>query len=146
VKSFSLSLVGSVVILIVVVFVSNAFARGSHRGAGGERVAGGNPCNSAAMLDLSLSVIDIMIKTSGAQAVALDELKKVVKVNSDGMLRVCSGQNLISVPAKLAAAEQRLEVALTGVRKIRPVAEKFYATLNDEQKAQANNLLDWRGL
>ena len=34
----------------------------------------------------------------------------------------------------------------TGVRKLKPVAEKFYATLNDEQKAHASLYVDWPGL
>ena len=103
-------------------------------------------CNSAALLDLSLSNVDIMIKTAGNQTAALEELKKIAKENSDNMSRVCTGDNPMSVPAKLAAAERRLDAALTGARKLKPVAEKFYATLNDEQKAQVNNLVDWRGL
>jgi len=44
------------------------------------------------------------------------------------------------------AADKRLDVALTGVRKLKPLAEKFYVTLNDEQKAQTNVFLDWPGL
>jgi hypothetical protein len=37
-------------------------------------------------------------------------------------------------------------IGTAGARKLKPVAEKFYATLNDEQKAQVNNLVDWPGL
>jgi hypothetical protein len=87
-----------------------------------------------------------MIKTTGTQTAALEELKKVAKEYSDDMSRVCAGENPMSLPAKLAAAERRLDAALAGARKLKPVAEKFYATLNDEQKAQVNNLVDWPGL
>jgi hypothetical protein len=87
-----------------------------------------------------------MIKTSGIQTTALDELKKVAREISDTVSRVCTGDSPMSVPAKLAAAEKRLESALTGTRKLKPVAEIFYATLNDERKTQANNLVDWPGL
>ena len=52
----------------------------------------------------------------------------------------------MSLPAKMAAAEKRLDATLNGARKLKPVAEKFYATLNDEQKAQVNSLVDWPGL
>jgi hypothetical protein len=103
-------------------------------------------CTSAMLLDLSLSNIDIMIKTSGTQTAALEELKKVAKENSDNMSRVCAGDSPMSVPAKLTAAEKRLDAALTGARRLKPVAEKFYSTLNEEQKAQTNSLVDWRGL
>jgi hypothetical protein len=145
-KSLSRPFVTSVVILFVIVLASGAFARGGHRGARGGGFAGGNLCNSATLFDLSLSSLDIMIKTSGPQTAALDELKKVAKEYSDKMSGACAGDSPMSVPAKLAAAEKRLEVALSGTRKIRPIAENFYATLNDEQKAQANGLLDWPGL
>jgi hypothetical protein len=87
-----------------------------------------------------------MIKTSGTQTAALEELKRVAKENSDDMSRVCAGDSPVSFPAKLAAAEKRLDATLSGARKLKPVAERFYATLNDEQKAQVNNLVDWRGL
>jgi hypothetical protein len=141
-KSLSRYVVVSVVLLSAVALVSGALARGGHRGGRGGGAGGASLCSSAALLDLSLSNIDIMIKTSGIQTTALDELKKVTKEYIDNMARACAGDSPMSVPAKLAAAEKRLEAALTGARKLKPVAEKFYATLNDEQKAQANNLVD----
>ena len=150
-KSLSRYLVVSVVLLSAVALVSGALARGGHRGGrggggAGAGAGGASLCSSAALLDLSLSNVDIMIKTSGNQTVALEELKKVAKENSDDMSRVCAGENPMSLPAKMAAAEKRLDATLNGARKLKPVAEKFYATLNDEQKAQVNNLLDWPGL
>jgi hypothetical protein len=143
-KGLSRYLVASVALLSAVALVSGALARGGHgrgRGAGG-----GSLCSSATLLDLSLSNIDIMIKTSGNQTTALDELKKVAKENFDTMSRVCAGENPMSLPAKLTAAEKRLDATLNGTHKLKSVAEKFYATLNDEQKAQVNNLVDWPGL
>ena len=63
------------------------------------------------------------------------------------MARVCTGDSPADVPAKLAAADKRLDAAaLSGIRKLRPLAEKFYATLNDEQKAETNLFVDWPGL
>jgi len=52
----------------------------------------------------------------------------------------------MDIPAKLAASDKRLEAAFTSVRKLKPAAEKFYATLNDEQKAQASLFIDLPGL
>jgi hypothetical protein len=144
-KSLSRYLVVSVVLLSVGALVSGALARGGHRGGRGG-AGGASLCSNAALLDLSLSNVDIMIKTTGTQTAALEELKKVVKEYSDDMSRVCAGENPMSLPAKMAAAEKRLDATLNGARKLKPVAEKFYATLNDEQKAQVNNLVDWPGL
>jgi len=136
----------SVVLLSVVVLVSAALARGGHRGGRGGGAGDASLCSSAALLDLSLSNVDIMIKTSGNQTLALEELKKVAKDYSDNMSRVCAGDSPMSFPAKLAAAEDRLNATLTGTHRLKPVAEKFYATLNDEQKVQVNSLVDWPGL
>jgi hypothetical protein len=144
-KSLSRYLVVSVVLLSVGALVSGALARGGHRGGRGG-AGGASLCSNAALLDLSLSNVDIMIKTTGTQTAALEELKKVAKEYSDDMSRVCAGENPMSLPAKLAAAEKRLDATLAGARKLKPVAEKFYATLNDEQKAQVNTLVDWPGL
>ena len=145
-KSLSRYLVVSVVVLSAVAMASVALARGGHRGGRGAGGGGASLCSSAALLDLSLSNVDIMIKTRGTQTAALEELKKVAKENYDDMSRVCAGDSPVSFPAKLAAAEKRLDATLAGARKLKPVAERFYATLNDEQKAQVNNLVDWPGL
>jgi hypothetical protein len=142
-KNLSRYLVVSGVLLSVGSLVSGALARGGHRGGG---AGGASLCSSASLLDLSLSNVDIMIKTTGTQTAALEELKKVAKEYSDDMSRVCAGENPMSFPAKLAAAEKRLDATLAGARKLKPVAENLYATLNDEQKAQVNNLVDWPGL
>ena len=145
-KTASRYWVVSVVLLSVVVLVSAALARGGHRGGRGGGAGGASLCSSAALLDLSLSNIDIMIKTSGNQTLALEELKKVAKDYSDNMSRVCAGDSPMSFPEKLAAAEDRLNATLAGTHRLKPVAEKFYATLNDEQKVQVNSLVDWPGL
>jgi hypothetical protein len=76
------------------------------------------------LLNLSLSNIDIMIKTSGTQTAALEELKKVAKENSDNMSHVCADDSPMSVPAKLTAAEKRLEAAVPTQNSIRP-ANRF---------------------
>jgi len=141
-KSVSRFLVVSIAILSAAALRSDALARGSHRGGR----MGGNLCISGAMLDLSLANLDVMIKVDGKQKAALEELKKGAKEYSDNMSRVCAGDSPTDVPAKLAAADKRLDAALTGIRKLKPLAEKFYVTLNDEQKAQTNLFVDWPGL
>ena len=137
--SASRFLLVGVAILSAASLASVALARGGGR-------MGGNLCISGAMLDLSLANLDVMIKADGPQNAALEELKKGAKQYSDNMSRVCSGDGPTDVPAKLLAADKRLDVALTGVRKLKPLAEKFYVTLNDEQKAQTNVFLGWPGL
>jgi LTXXQ motif family protein len=139
-KSASRFLVVSMAILSAAGLASDALARGGHRGGR----MGGNTCLSGAMLDLSLANLDVMIKVDGRQKAALEELKKGAKEYSDNMAHVFTGDSPTDVPAKLAAADKRLDAALSGIRKLKPLAEKFYATLNDEQKARRTSL--WIGL
>ena len=134
-----------IVLLCIGAATTAALARGGHRG-GGRGGAAGSLCTSAAMLNLSLGSIDVMIKLNDVQQAALGQLKKVARENSDAMVSVCEGETLIKVPEKVDAAEKRLETTLAAVRRLKPVANKFYASLNDEQKAQADKLIDWPGL
>ena len=133
-----------VAMLSAVAIASVAMARGGGRG-GGRIAALGTLCLSGDLFNLSLTRTDILVKTTGQQKAALDELKKAAKEFSDNLSRVCA-DNPPDIPAKAAASEKRLEVVLTGVRKLRPLAEKFYATLTDEQKSEANTFIDWPGL
>jgi LTXXQ motif family protein len=139
-KKASRFLVVSLAILSAAGLASDALARGGHRGGR----MGGNLCLSGAMLDLSLANLDVMIKVDGRQKAALEELKTGAKEYSDSM--ACTGDSPTDVPAKFAAADKRLDAGLSGIRRLKPLAEKFYATLNDDQKAQTNVFVDWPGL
>jgi hypothetical protein len=50
------------------------------------------------------------------------------------MTAVCAGVFPKTLSERLAASENRLDATLAGVRRLKPAAEKFYATLNDAQK------------
>jgi LTXXQ motif family protein len=134
-------------ILSTATLSSTGFARGMHgavraRGGGG---VSGNLCGSGSALETSLAILDILIKPNESQKAALDELKKVAKEYSNNMSRVCAVDIPPSVPEKLAASETFLETALAGTRSLKPVAEKFYASLSDDQKAQVDSLVFWPG-
>ena len=140
-KKASRFLVVGLAILSAAGLASDALARGGHRGGR----MGGNLCLSGAMLDLSLANLDVMIKVDGRQKAALEELKKVPR-NILTTWHVFVRDSPTDVPAKLAAADKRLDAGLSGIRRLKPLAEKFYATLNDDQKAQTNVFVDWPGL
>jgi LTXXQ motif family protein len=145
-KSMSRCLVVSVVILSAAALASVALARGGGR-VGGRGISGSAIlCLSGGQLNRSLTTIGTVISASGSQKTALDDLEKAAKEYSDNMSRVCAGDSPMDIPAKFAASDRRLEAALTGIRKLKPTAEKFYATLSDEQKAQANLFIDLPGL
>jgi hypothetical protein len=139
-------LVVSLVILSVAALASMALARGGGRGGGRGDSGSAILCLSGGQLNRSLSTIRALISASGTQKTALDDLEKAAKEYSDNMSRACAGDSPTDIPAKFATSDRRLEAALTGIRKLKPAAEKFYVTLNDEQKAQANLFIDLPGL
>ena len=87
-----------------------------------------------------------MVKPTPEQQTALNELKTIAKLNVDTMAAACAGSYPSTLPDRLAASEKRLDAALAGVRALKPPAEKFYATLSDEQKSQTSILLLLPGL
>jgi hypothetical protein len=145
-KNRSRCLVVSVVILSAAALASVALARGGGRGGGGGISGGGTLCLSGGRLARSVATIGTLINASGSQKTALEELKKGAREYSDNMSHICTGDSPMDTPAKLAASDQRLEAALTGIRQLKPAADKFYATLSDEQKAKADLFIELPGL
>jgi hypothetical protein len=45
------------------------------------------------------------------------------------------------LPERLAASEKRLETALAGIHRLTPAVDRFYATLTEEQKTEANRAI-----
>ena len=54
----------------------------------------------------------------------------------DAFKAACQPSDVMTPPARMAAAHKRLDMMLDGVKSVRAALEDFYATLNDEQKAQ----------
>ena len=48
----------------------------------------------------------------------------------------CQPGDVMTPPARFAAIAKRLDTMLQAVKQVRAALEDFYATLNDEQKAQ----------
>ncbi|WP_456725702.1 Spy/CpxP family protein refolding chaperone [Bradyrhizobium sp. USDA 3397] len=48
----------------------------------------------------------------------------------------CEPNEVMTPPARMAAIRKRLDVMLDGIKSVRAALDDFYATLNDEQKAQ----------
>ena len=129
--------------LVILALASLTSIATAQRHAGRQMRGGpgiGGVCGSAARLDASISTIEFVLKPSEGQKVSLDELKAAAKLYADAMTAVCA-EYPRSLPQRLTASEQRLDTALAGVRKLRPAAEKFYASLNDQQKPEADLLL-----
>jgi LTXXQ motif family protein len=124
--------------------VAQAQRHGGHHVGGA--LAYGSLCGSAATIGNGVGAIELMVKPTPEQQAALDELKVVAKANAEAMAQACAGAYPGTIPERLAASEKRLDVALAGIRRLKPAAERFYAALNAEQKKEANGLLILPGI
>jgi hypothetical protein len=132
--------------LFVVIFLLSSTSWASARGSrGGTKGAGAAPdiCTSTMVFAGDLARIDGLMKLSDAQAAAFAVVKKIVQDNSDAMFQSCSSDMPLTVPGELASTQKHLVVALAGMQKLIPAMQKFYATLNDQQKALFDGLAYW---
>ena len=110
---------------------------------GGRHVGGAllGLCGSAATISNGLITVEVIVKPTPDQRTMLNEAKKIVEQNAHELAVACTGASRGTMPEQLTASERRLQTALGGVRDIRPALERFYATLSDEQKHEADSLI-----
>jgi LTXXQ motif family protein len=116
----------------------DAYARGSARG----RSVEADLCSgqTAGLTDWPIERIAQTVEPNDTQRAILDELKDATATALD-MLKAACPTALPSTPTgRIEAMRQRLDAMLAAVRTVRPVVEKFYQSLNDEQKARFNAL------
>ena len=90
------------------------------------------------LTDWPIQRISELVQPTDAQRAVLDEFK-VESAKAIDLLKVSCPNDLPSIPTgRLAAMETRLEVMLTAVKTVRPALDRFYQSLNDEQKARFN--------
>jgi len=78
------------------------------------------------------------VQPTDAQKAALDELKAESRKAIDLLKGACPN-DLPSIPTgRLAAMQTRLEAMLAAVKTVHPALDRFYQSLNDEQKARFN--------
>ncbi|MFA5951196.1 MAG: Spy/CpxP family protein refolding chaperone [Hyphomicrobium sp.] len=98
------------------------------------------------MADHMLVRIEHRVKPTEAQTAAFDEFKTATRAAADRMKAACPKQAAKDDAAsdatppspieRLAEAQAGLEASLEALKTFRPAAEKFYATLDDAQKAK----------
>ncbi len=76
------------------------------------------------------------LQPNEAQRAALGKLERAAARAADMLRDACEEDDAITPPARLAAADRRLVAMLEAVKLVRQALDDFYATLNDEQKAQ----------
>jgi hypothetical protein len=89
---------------------------------------------------LPIDQIQQAIQPNDAQRAALDDLANASVKAAQDIKAACPTQLSLTAPARLAAMQQRIEAMIAGVGTVQPPLQKFYDTLNDEQKARLNAL------
>jgi hypothetical protein len=80
------------------------------------------------------------LQTNAAQRAALRELQHALMVARDMTQAPCTGDDRLTVVARLDRIEARLNAALRAVEVIEPAFTAFYGLLGDEQKKRFNRI------
>jgi hypothetical protein len=84
--------------------------------------------------------IQEIVKPTGPQEGALEDLKQASEKAADELRASCPTQLAESLAARLDGMTARLDAMVRAVKNLRPTLATFYASLSDEQKAQFNNM------
>ena len=112
------------------------------RGSAGSRSVEADLCSgqTAGLTDWPIERIAQTVNPDAAQRAVLDELKDATARALDILQAACPTALPSTPTGRIEAMRQRLDAMLAAVRTVRPVVEKFYQLLNDEQKARFNAL------
>ncbi|WP_235782842.1 Spy/CpxP family protein refolding chaperone [Bradyrhizobium murdochi] len=80
------------------------------------------------------------VQPTPEQRALLDELKAAAAKAADVFKDTCADSFAMTPPGRLRAMTNRVTATLDAVRIVRPALERFYNSLNDEQKARFNAL------
>src|SRR6476661_8383237 len=114
--------------------------RRTARPSGGSERRAAEVCSDSAtdLTDWPIERISEVVQPTDAQRPALDELR-AANAKAIDILKAGCPQDLPSTPTgRLTAMESRMQVMLQAVQTVRPTLERFYQSLNDEQKARFN--------
>ena len=114
------------------------YARGS---AGGRNIEA-DLCSgqTSGLTDWPIERIAQTVEPNDAQRGLLNNLKDATARALDTLQAACPTALPSTPTGRIEAMRQRLEAMLAAVRTVRPALEKFYDSLNDEQKARFDAL------
>jgi LTXXQ motif family protein len=91
------------------------------------------------VMDWPQAQLEQRLRPTDAQKATLAALRDAAAKASD-MLKECQPNSATTLPARLEAVSERLNVMLDAVKTVRAALDAFYATLSDEQKAQFESI------
>jgi len=118
----------------------------------GDRVLGRRPnqgqngvatiCNQQAtgVVQFPIDAFDKAVHPDETQRAELKDLSDAATSAAEKIKASCPAEPPLSVPARLEAMQKRLEAMRESVKLVRGPLEKFYSSLNDEQKARLNQI------
>ena len=113
----------------------NAFAEDQRKKAG--EGSGTQACGTPPVaLEWPTSEVEARIHPDDRQRAALKTLQDASARAAESLKAACQPGDAVTPPARLAATAKRLDAMLAAVKQVRGALDDFYATLNDEQKAQ----------
>jgi hypothetical protein len=96
---------------------------------------------SESFTKLPVQRIEEVVKPTGPQQAALDQLNQASAKAADELRASCPAQTGGESPtARLDAMNNRLDAMVQAAKTLRPTLGTFYASLSDEQKAQFNSM------
>jgi hypothetical protein len=93
-----------------------------------------------AAANLPIDRVRQAVQPNGEQAAALDALNEASMRASDLLKANCQADESLTPPGRLDAMEQRLKAMVQALDTVQPAMERFYGSLNDEQKARFDRL------
>jgi hypothetical protein len=98
----------------------------------------GSMCNprAAGMAEWRINNIETAVKPNDAQRAALNELRSASTKAAATIGAACSSEVPAKSTERLALMETRMESMLQAIKLVRPAFDKFYGTLDSDQKAR----------
>jgi uncharacterized protein YdbL (DUF1318 family) len=101
--------------------------------------------DSSEIAGLPINQFRQAIQPNSEQQAALDDLAKASAKALSDIKAACPTQAALTAPNRLAAMQTRIEAMISAVNTVQSPLEKFYGTLDDEQKARLTALRNGQG-
>lgn len=97
-------------------------------------------CDGKGLVELPMQEIEESLRPSGTQREAFDKLNAAATRAIEVLQSACPGTIPLTPSGRLEAMEKRLDALVQAAKILQPALTAFYASLNNEQKAQFNVL------